>query len=110
MIIESPLAATVGGVSVPGTTIGNVGNPNLKPERSREYEVGFDLGVLDERNPTSSPIGLDDDLDLDDSSHVAGESILLEGEEEGPDPGALPPVAQEVDVDFGVATHPGQSQ
>jgi TonB-linked SusC/RagA family outer membrane protein len=46
---ESPLAATVGGVSVPGTTIGGVGNPNLKPERSREVEVGFDLGLLDER-------------------------------------------------------------
>ncbi len=46
---EAPLAATVGGVSVPGTTIGNVGNPNLKPERSREYELGFDLGLLDER-------------------------------------------------------------
>jgi len=46
---EAPIAATVGGVSVPGTSIGNVGNPNLKPERSREIELGFDLGLFDDR-------------------------------------------------------------
>lgn len=52
---------------------------------SWEFKVDEVQRVLDERNPTSSPIGLDDDLDLalDDSSHVAGESILLEGEEDG---------------------------
>lgn len=26
-----------------------VGNPNLKPERQREYEFGFDAGVIDDR-------------------------------------------------------------
>ena len=26
-----------------------VGNPNLKPERQREYELGFDLGLLEDR-------------------------------------------------------------
>lgn len=28
---------------------GNVGNPNLKPERSTEWEVGADMGLFDER-------------------------------------------------------------
>lgn len=57
---------------------------------SWEFKVDEVQRVLDERNPSSSPIGLDDDLDLglDDSSHsasesIAGESILLEGEEDG---------------------------
>jgi TonB-dependent starch-binding outer membrane protein SusC len=29
--------------------LSNPGNPNLKPERQREYEIGFDAGILDER-------------------------------------------------------------
>jgi TonB-dependent SusC/RagA subfamily outer membrane receptor len=30
-------------------TIGNLGNSNLKPERSREYELGFDAGLFDDK-------------------------------------------------------------
>lgn len=33
----------------PGVTPGNVGNPDLAPERSSELEVGFDAGFLDDR-------------------------------------------------------------
>jgi len=40
---------TVAGVDVPGITIGGTGNPGLRPERSRETELGFDAGFLDER-------------------------------------------------------------
>ena len=45
----SPVSTTIAGVSVPSFTIGGIGNTDLKPERSREYELGFDLGLLDER-------------------------------------------------------------
>ncbi|MFV2007209.1 MAG: SusC/RagA family TonB-linked outer membrane protein [Longimicrobiales bacterium] len=38
-----PIAATVdGGQNVTGVTFGGVGNSDLKPERSREYEFGLD--------------------------------------------------------------------
>ena len=40
---------TVAGVDVPGITIGGTGNPGLRPERSRETELGFDAGFLNER-------------------------------------------------------------
>ena len=40
---------TVAGTDVPGITIGGTGNPGLRPERSRETELGFDAGFLDER-------------------------------------------------------------
>jgi TonB-linked SusC/RagA family outer membrane protein len=40
---------TVAGSDVPGITIGGTGNPNLRPERSRETELGFDAGFFDER-------------------------------------------------------------
>ena len=36
-------------VNVPSFFTGGVGNPLLKPERSKEYEIGFDLGFLRER-------------------------------------------------------------
>jgi TonB-linked SusC/RagA family outer membrane protein len=29
--------------------LSSAGNPNLKPERQREYEIGFDAGMLDDR-------------------------------------------------------------
>jgi TonB-linked SusC/RagA family outer membrane protein len=45
----SPTSTTLAGNSVPGFTIGGIGNADLKPERSREYELGFDLGLFDER-------------------------------------------------------------
>ena len=45
----NPVAVTASGVDVPGFTIGNLGNANLKPEKSREVELGFELGLLSER-------------------------------------------------------------
>jgi outer membrane receptor protein involved in Fe transport len=33
----------------PGVTVAQRGNPNLGPERTRELELGFDLGVFDDR-------------------------------------------------------------
>jgi TonB-dependent SusC/RagA subfamily outer membrane receptor len=40
---------TVGGVDVPGIFIGGTGNPALRPEKSKETELGFDAGFFDER-------------------------------------------------------------
>jgi TonB-linked SusC/RagA family outer membrane protein len=45
----APAAATVGGGSEPAITIGGAGNADLKPELSREYEFGADVGFLDGR-------------------------------------------------------------
>jgi TonB-linked SusC/RagA family outer membrane protein len=45
----SPISVRVRGESVPGIELGDLGDPRLKPERTREYEAGFDLSVLDER-------------------------------------------------------------
>jgi len=45
----TPVASTVDGQSVTGVTFGGVGNSNLKPERSRELEVGFDATLFSER-------------------------------------------------------------
>jgi TonB-linked SusC/RagA family outer membrane protein len=45
----SPTAATVGGGSEPAITVGGAGNADLKPERSREFEFGADLGILNGR-------------------------------------------------------------
>jgi TonB-linked SusC/RagA family outer membrane protein len=39
-------------VNVPSFFTGGVGNPLLKPERSNEYEIGFDLGFLRDRIAT----------------------------------------------------------
>ena len=38
----SPNVVTVGGVDIPGVALSSVGNPNLKPEYSGEFEGGFD--------------------------------------------------------------------
>jgi TonB-linked SusC/RagA family outer membrane protein len=38
--------------NVPGFFIGGVGNPNLKPEISSEYELGFDAGFLRDKIAT----------------------------------------------------------
>ncbi len=45
----NPIAATVGGVSVTGVTLGGVGNENLKPELSRELEFGADAKLFGNR-------------------------------------------------------------
>ncbi len=45
----NPIAATVGGQSVTGVTFGSVGNPDLRPERSSEVEVGFDASLFSGR-------------------------------------------------------------
>jgi TonB-dependent starch-binding outer membrane protein SusC len=45
-----PIAATVdGGQNVTGVTFGGVGNSDLKPERSREYEFGLDAEMYSGR-------------------------------------------------------------
>jgi len=38
--------------NVPGFFVGGVGNPNLKPEISSEYEIGFDAGLLRDKIAT----------------------------------------------------------
>jgi hypothetical protein len=40
---------TVSGTDVAGIVVGGTGNPNLRPERSKETELGFDAGFLGER-------------------------------------------------------------
>ena len=40
---------TVSGTDVAGVVVGGTGNPNLRPERSRETELGFDAGFFGER-------------------------------------------------------------
>jgi len=38
-----------GGADLPALVLSNTGNPNLKPERTTEYEGGFDLGLFGDR-------------------------------------------------------------
>ncbi len=45
----NPIAATVGGESVTGVSIGGVGNADLKPERSVELEFGADVKLFSYR-------------------------------------------------------------
>jgi TonB-linked SusC/RagA family outer membrane protein len=45
----SPVAGRRGEVPVTGITFGNLGNPDLKPERSREFEIGLDAGLFRDR-------------------------------------------------------------
>jgi TonB-linked SusC/RagA family outer membrane protein len=45
----SPASGKRDGVPLPAITFGNLGNPDLKPERSREFELGFDASLLRER-------------------------------------------------------------
>ncbi len=44
-----PVTATVDGSDVPGVTLSETGNELLKPERTTEYEGGFDLGMFRDR-------------------------------------------------------------
>ncbi len=45
----SPVAVSVGGVDVSGVTLGGAGNANLKPERTREFEFGFETSLIGDR-------------------------------------------------------------
>ncbi len=40
---------TVAGTDVAGITVGGTGNPDLRPERSKETELGFDAGFFGDR-------------------------------------------------------------
>jgi TonB-linked SusC/RagA family outer membrane protein len=44
-----PVSAVRNAQDVPAFTVGGTGNANLKPERSREIEAGFDAGFFDRR-------------------------------------------------------------
>lgn len=45
----NPVAVSVAGVEVSGITLGGAGNADLKPERTREVEFGFDASLLSDR-------------------------------------------------------------
>jgi TonB-linked SusC/RagA family outer membrane protein len=45
----SPVAVTARNGDVPAVTIGGTGNTKLKPEKSGEFEVGFDAGFFDQK-------------------------------------------------------------
>jgi TonB-linked SusC/RagA family outer membrane protein len=43
------VAGKKAGLATTGVSFGSLGNPDLKPERSREFEVGLDAGLLRDR-------------------------------------------------------------
>jgi TonB-linked SusC/RagA family outer membrane protein len=43
------VAGRRGGTPTTGVSFSNLGNPDLKPERSREFEIGLDAGLLRDR-------------------------------------------------------------
>jgi TonB-linked SusC/RagA family outer membrane protein len=45
----SSTTATISGTDQPGVRIGALGNPNLRPEYSGEFETGFDVSLLESR-------------------------------------------------------------
>jgi TonB-linked SusC/RagA family outer membrane protein len=50
LTFESPVTASIlGALSTPAVVLGQLGDENLKPERSREVEAGVDLGLLDNK-------------------------------------------------------------
>ena len=49
LLFFDPVAVTADNTDVVAFQVGNLGNSQLKPERSREVELGFDLGVLRDR-------------------------------------------------------------
>jgi outer membrane receptor protein involved in Fe transport len=49
LLFFSPRTANIGDQGVPGITFNAVGNPNLKPERAREFESGVDLTLFQNR-------------------------------------------------------------
>lgn len=46
---NNPVSSSVGGASVASFSLGGVGNTELKPERSTEVELGFDMGLFGDR-------------------------------------------------------------
>ena len=44
-----PIPVTIGSGDVPGISLFSTGNEDLEPERTTEWEAGFDLGFLDNR-------------------------------------------------------------
>jgi len=44
-----PVAVTVAGSEASAVRLSRVGNPDLKPERTTEFEVGFDMGLFNDR-------------------------------------------------------------
>jgi TonB-linked SusC/RagA family outer membrane protein len=42
-------SVTLGGGITSGFIVSNAGNPDLKPEKSKEIEFGFDIGLLEDR-------------------------------------------------------------
>ncbi len=47
--LYTPALGYLAGSSVPGAQLATVGSPGLKPERTREVETGFDLGLFGQR-------------------------------------------------------------
>jgi TonB-dependent starch-binding outer membrane protein SusC len=47
--LYDPTAVTIGGAEITAVRLFNVGNVNLKPERTTEIEGGFDVGLLEGR-------------------------------------------------------------
>jgi TonB-dependent starch-binding outer membrane protein SusC len=47
--LYEPIAVQVGAGDVPGASLFATGNPNLKPEKTTEWEGGFDLSMFDDR-------------------------------------------------------------
>jgi TonB-linked SusC/RagA family outer membrane protein len=45
----NPVAVTVGDESIAAIAVGGTGNPLLEPERSREFEAGLEMGLVDDR-------------------------------------------------------------
>jgi TonB-dependent starch-binding outer membrane protein SusC len=45
----TPVAIAANGTDVPGVTIGGLGNTNLRPEKTRELEAGFDADLVQSR-------------------------------------------------------------
>lgn len=49
LLFFDPVAVTADNTDVVAFQVGNLGNAELKPERSREVELGFDLGLISDR-------------------------------------------------------------
>ena len=45
----SPVAVKTGGTDAPAITVGGLGDPDLKPERTTEFETGLDADLLSSR-------------------------------------------------------------